>query len=109
MKIEDIKVGMMVLLEMGLQEPIQVVVLKIGKIQVRVGNEHSGSSWVYPKRITRVVVPLGINHDEALENEARRLERERIIALIDNSKTFYLADWFGVYAEPKIRKALEPK
>lgn len=59
MKIEDIKVGMMVLLEMGSQESIQVVVLKIGKIQVRVGNASSGSSWVYPKRLIRQDPPIG--------------------------------------------------
>ena len=36
------------------------------------------------------------------------LERERIIRLINESETFYLADKHGVYAEAKIREALQP-
>lgn len=46
--------------------------------------------------------------DRQRERE-RKEERERIIALIDQSETFYLADKFGVYAEAKIREALTPK
>ena len=36
-------------------------------------------------------------------------ERERIIRLLDTSQTFYMADRFGVYAEPRIREALKPE
>ncbi|HWQ08066.1 MAG TPA: hypothetical protein VN436_03125 [Holophaga sp.] len=37
------------------------------------------------------------------------LERERIATLIDESKVFWLADKYGVYARPRILDAITPK